>query len=289
MEDHTQSKKNKLLVSESNPQNICFLQEIPQEILINVVSQLTDDPMSMFKFAQCCKSFYAQFVMTFQLESRSMRVTVDNLWKSAANQRCALSIGSGHYGPSIGSGELFEWFCQLLVCGNRNVLLLQETTETLNVNLNLIGGPESLVTEFKQHSNEWQLGIDIMRELGERGCNLPKCLPSYAMELMPGMVINRIDDMRPILYVQAIYPKIGQIKLINPLCLKEAIYLRRGELNVICTYKCREEGHVIDHVITAYNAFLAARPINYEQLNSPHVVHPILTYLAFARGNNLMA
>jgi hypothetical protein len=217
-------------LAESSGNNFFHLLHLPAEITLHIVNYLTSDPASIIRLMWTCKKLYLDYGNADANDNDQWRIAVDNIWKSAANKFCWLSLTNGPFGPPIGSGLLYIWFVKLATWGERNVKVMRMSLTKLNETIAKMGG----VIEIYNTSND--LGLDIMREIVERGGSVPMdCFPSYRIMLIPGMIINLLDpyDDCQLYYVQNIDRNVGDIELRNPFFFNDAKFLTRGQLNVI--------------------------------------------------------
>jgi hypothetical protein len=104
-------------LAESSGNNFFHLLHLPAEITLHIVNYLTSDPASIIRLMWTCKKLYLDYGNADANDNDQWRIAVDNIWKSAANKFCWLSLTNGPFGPPIGSGLLYIWFVKLATWG----------------------------------------------------------------------------------------------------------------------------------------------------------------------------
>jgi hypothetical protein len=278
------SSQNQLPKPNSN--DFFHIINLPAEISLHIVNYLTSDPASIIRLMWSCKKLYLDYANADANDDDQWKIAVDNIWKSAANKFCWLSLTNGPFEPSIGSGLLYIWFVTLVTLGERNVTVMRMYLRKLNETIAKMGG----AIEICHTSND--LGLDIMREIVERGGSVPQdCFPSYRITLIPGMIINLLDpyDVCQMYYVQNIDQNVGFIELRNPFFFDDAKFLTRGELNVINCIRPKDTElysafSIKQRLADAFWKVCDSSPINLECLmenDTPYVDYP--SYQLFGR------
>ena len=253
------------------------------DILTHIIGFLTNDPISMMRLMMTCRELFIPYCIPHVLEDPDLRHTVDNLWKTAANNFCRLSLLNGPFGPPLGSGHLYDtWFSYLVCLGGRNKGAMQRSLPDIQQELERLGPIKQALAGRHRHRARI-----LLRELGERRAPVPKQLRSFHVPLKVGMVINCISDDHPVWYVKAIDRQTGLIELVNTIVDgQKPIYRSRGQLCVADVATCLEKGTTRDHLLTGYESFVKHHCVNHAQLISKQVSKHYHRHVRIARMAN---